>query len=390
MRKLWTVRMRLTALYGGLFIITTTVFLVAMDLLLRRLLDQEVSAIKAKRQATHSVGLSFRGRIQDTGQPDPSTTASGLRSRVLAHQWAFTWVAVALLALIGAAAAWWLAGRVLRRLHWMTATARRLSLSTLHERIGLVGPQDELKELADTFDAMFERLEQAADNQRRFVANASHELRTPLAIQRVAIEIGLEDPSPEQLARVKQDMLQANQRTEQLIDGLLALAQGERRLTTQELVSLDHLVAEVVEQHRGQAEGAGIALDLQLERVDVSGDPALLSRLTANLVHNAICYNHPGGQIQIRTSPASGLTVANTGPTIAPEEVSGLLEPFRRLHSPGTDPGQGAGLGLSIVAAIAKAHNASLTTVAKPNGGLTVNVKLTAPTHTTPTMALTG
>jgi signal transduction histidine kinase len=299
-----------------------------------------------------------------------------LGASVLAYQWNITWIAVAVLAVVGVVAGWLLAGRLLRPVHRITATARRLSLSTLHERIALTGPRDELRELADTFDAMLDRLERAADSQRRFAANASHELRTPLAIQRAAIEIGLHDPSPDQLARMRRELLQANERTERLIDGLLALAQGERGLERREPVNLADLADEVADQHRPMAVENGVEIDLDLEAVTVTGDPVLLTRLVANLLHNAIRHNHPGGAVRVRTSATTGLTVTNTGPRIPADRVPELFEPFRRPHPPRTGPSEGAGLGLSIVAAIADAHHAHVDASPNPDGGLTVTVAL--------------
>jgi signal transduction histidine kinase len=300
-----------------------------------------------------------------------------LGASVLDYQWNITWVAVAVLGVIGVVAGWLLAGRLLAPVHRITATAQRLSLSTLHERIGLTGPRDELRELADTFDAMLDRLERAADSQRRFVANASHELRTPLTIQRAAIEIGLHDPGPDQLARMRQELLQANERSERLIDGLLALAQGERGPERREVVDLADLADEVIDQHRPMAAEAGVEIDPDLERTTVTGDPVLLTRLVANLLHNGIRHNHPGGHVRVRTS-ATGLTVSNTGPEIHTDHVPELFEPFRRLHPPRTGPSEGAGLGLSIVAAIADAHHARVAARPNPDGGLTVDVALPA------------
>jgi signal transduction histidine kinase len=376
--------MRLTALYGGLFIATTTALLVTVNLLLQRLLDHKIEVVRKRMDPGVPPDLILKTvgpkrPAVEVGVRDLATsTAKDLKTTVLGYQWGVTWIAVALLAVIGVATGWWLAGRVLRPLHRITATAQRLSLSNLHERIALTGPRDELKELADTFDAMLERLERAANSQRRFAANVSHELRTPLAIQRAAIEIGLDDPSPDQLVRMREELLRANLRTERLIDGLLVLAQGERGLDGREPVSLDVLAEEVADHHRDAAVAADVVLKLELEPVTVTGDPVLLARLVANLVHNAIRHNHPGGRLQVRTSPASGLTVSNTGPEIPADRVPELFEPFRRLHPPRTGPSEGAGLGLSIVAAIADAHDAHLTACPNPGGGLTVSVALPA------------
>jgi len=379
-----TVRTRLTALYAGLFLVTSTGLLVTVNLLLNRVVERQVE-------------ITMRGPVQQTFGPYPAgqgitskydpkleaikkaaaaqEQAQDVGAKVLAYQWTVTWIAVAALAVVGVVAGWWLAGRVLRPLQVITATARRLSLTNLDERIALSG-RGELRELADTFDAMLGRLERAAESQRRFVANASHELRTPLAIQRAAIEIGLENPSLEQIGTTREWLLQANLRTERLIDGLLLLAQGERGLEAREPVDFDRLVAEVVDHHREEADAAGVGLELDLEPVTVGGDPVLLARLAGNLVHNAIKYNHRGGKVLVRVSPTAGLTVGNTGPRVPSEHVPDLFEPFRRLDRQRTGQPDGAGLGLSIVAAISEAHDAELSAAANAGGGLTISVAL--------------
>ncbi|XVQ15654.1 HAMP domain-containing protein [Spirillospora sp. CA-255316] len=208
-----TVRVRLTALYSDLFLATSTILLVVVNLLVQNTLADRVSAIEAPSPPPRPLPPL-------SGAPPPIETiraVNDLRAAVLRFQWSVTAVTVVVLAVVSVAAGWWLAGRVLRPLHRITATAQRLSLSNLHEeRIALDGPRDELKELADTFDAMLERLERSVEGQRRFVANASHELRTPLAIQCAAIQIGLDDRSPERLAEVREELLTANRRTERL------------------------------------------------------------------------------------------------------------------------------------------------------------------------------
>jgi signal transduction histidine kinase len=247
-------------------------------------------------------------------------------------------------------------------------------LSNLDERIALAGPRDELKELADTFDAMLGRLERAVESQRRFVANASHELRTPLAIQRAAIQIGLADTSPEQVERMRAELLEANRRTERLIDGLLTLARGERGLDTRDPVRLDEIAEEVVASSRPAAERAGLTIRAAIEPLTVAGDAVLLTQLTTNLLHNAVRYNHPGGEVYVGVSPEQGLTVRNSGPEIPAEQVPELFEPFRRLRTR-TGPADGAGLGLSIVASIAQAHDATVTALPNPGGGLDITVR---------------
>ncbi|MDN3352642.1 HAMP domain-containing sensor histidine kinase [Actinomadura sp. DC4] len=380
-----TVRVRLTALYGGLFLAATTAVLVTVNLLLKRVLDRKVMmyAISVKNTPAQPCdpppdpALLVQRRLNELPEGSPARTAATLRSSVLDYQWGVTLIAVAVLACVAVFAGWWLAGRVLRPLHRITATARRLSLANLDERIALAGPRDELKELADTFDAMLERLERAVESQRRFVANASHELRTPLAIQRAAIQIGLADTSPEQVERMRAELLEANRRTERLIDGLLTLARGERGLDAREPVRLDEIAEEAVAASRPEAERAGVMIRPVIEPLTVAGDAVLLTQLTTNLLHNAIRYNHEGGVVDVGVSPERGLTVRNSGPAVPAASVPELFEPFRRLRTR-TGRSDGAGLGLSIVAAIAHAHDASVVAVPNPGGGLDVAVRLPA------------
>ncbi len=214
-------------------------------------------------------------------------------------------------------------------------------------------------------------------SQRRFVANASHELRTPLAIQRTAIEVGLDDPSPERLAVLRAEMLRNTERSERLIDGLLVLAQGEQGPRIRVPVALDALVDQVVDEHRPSADAAGLSLTVAGSGGTVHGDEILLARLVANLVENAIRYNRPGGLIQIDIGHAT-LRIVNTGFPVRPDRVPELFEPFRRLHPDRTGATDGAGLGLSIVAAIARAHDATVVAAANPDGGLTVTVSFTS------------
>lgn len=295
--------------------------------------------------------------------------------------------ALLLLAATSILVGWWMSGRVLRPVHGITATARRLSEHNLHERIAMPGPDDELKELADTFDGMLDRLEKSFDSRRLFVANASHELRTPLTIQRTAIEIGLADPTAvADIVETREQLLALNRRTERLIDGLLDLAASERGNVQASPVSLDELTADVLRQTGPAAERAGVRLDANLAADSVvSGDPLLLRQLVTNLVENAVNHNHPGGFATIGVS-AGSLRIRNTGPVVPHDRVPELFEPFRRLRPDRTGSAKGSGLGLSIVQAIVHAHAAKITTTPNHHGGLTIAITLptTKPTQHTP------
>ncbi|MFI6734769.1 ATP-binding protein [Nonomuraea sp. NPDC050451] len=343
-----TVRVRLTLIYSGLFLLTSTVLLVTVNLLLRHALDRRIGRIGPIPVAPAAPGL-----------PDHQLpTLPDLVDEVIDYQWGVTVATVGILTLVSVIVGWLVAGRILRPVHRITATAQRLSMSTLHERIALIGPKDELKELADTFDAMLDRLQRSVEGQRRFIANASHELRTPLAVQRAAIEIGL----PEDVGEIRDKLLFHNHRTESLINALLVLAQAEHGLENRAPVALDEVVLLVL------ADGGSdeVTVTTRIEPLVVDGDPILLSQLVTNLVDNATRYNHPGGTVEITLSRGV-LTVRNTGPHVPQERFGDLFEPFRRLQ---TTRGQGAGLGLSIVASIAKAHGADVRASPNPGGGL--------------------
>jgi signal transduction histidine kinase len=287
--------------------------------------------------------------------------------------------AVALLVLLVLAllVGWWMAGRVLRPVHAITTTARRLSWQNLHERIALAGPPDEFTELADTFDDLLARLDNAFSSQQRFIANASHELRTPLTIQRATIQIGL-DPaaSADEIAIVRAQLLDANRRAEHLIEGLLLLAQCDHGLAHREPVALHESAAAALTQHEFGAEQAGVSVELDLRPTTVHGDPVLLLQLVSNLVQNAIGHNHRGGSVSVHTSPGRGLIVTNTGPHVPAEVLPELFEPFRRGVAARTAPAKGAGLGLSIVRSITDAHAGQLAARSNAGGGLQIQVRL--------------
>jgi signal transduction histidine kinase len=303
-----------------------------------------------------------------------------ISDRLVRQMLQYSALALGVLILLAFALGWWLAGRALRPVHEMAAAARRLSSANLHQRIPLHQPKDELRDLGESFNALLDRLGAAFASQQRFVANAAHELRTPLAIQRATIQIGLsEHPiDPAELDSVREELLTANRRHEQLIDGLLLLARGERGLDRLDPVDLAEVAHDVLPPLRAEAGERSVELNLSTEAVVVDGDAVLLGQLLANLVQNAIRYNHPDGRVDVRVARSS-ITVTNTGPIVPADAIDDLFEPFRRLHPDRTGSASGAGLGLSIVRSIATAHGGTVT--ARPNstgGGLTVRVGLPA------------
>lgn len=297
-------------------------------------------------------------------------------------------VAVALAAALG----WVVASRALAPLHRITATARRVADDSLHRRIALAGPRDEIRDLADTFDAMLERLDRSFDGQRRFVALASHELRTPLTITRTVLEVALDDPAtPAETRALGDRLLGVTARHERLIDGLLTLAVAEQAPAAVEEADLADLARTVVAQAAGEAGRAGVGLEADLAPAPVTGDPLLLERLVQNLVDNAVRHNARGGFVTVRTGPAVGpgagarVVVENSGPVVPPEAVPALTEPFHQhAGGPGADASRrrrrardgGAGLGLSIVRAVATAHGGTLHLAPRPAGGLRATVTL--------------
>ncbi|MEU8777976.1 ATP-binding protein [Streptomyces sp. NPDC048606] len=318
-------------------------------------------------------------------------------------------IALAVFAVLSLWLAWWMAGRVLRPVGVITETARRLSAANLHERIGLKAPPGELKRLADTFDGMLDRMEDLVGAQRRFAANAAHELRTPLAVQRAAAEIGLAgDPDPAKVARIRERLITVAESSEHLVESLLLLAVSEEGLQSARPVDLTALVtaeltaADLTPTHPAPTDAAPTAgarpagpagdpaaaalpatgadtpsVTTALAPLTVEGDAALLGHLVRNLLDNAVRHNRAGGRIHVATTSDGDLTVSNTGPRIEPGEVPRLLEPFRRRAERRHTAGEGAGLGLSIVASVARAHGAELRAEAGPvpDGGLRVRIR---------------
>jgi signal transduction histidine kinase len=366
MRFRSSLRLRLTALYSGLFLVMGTVLLAVTYLLATRSFGNVLSVPK-----TDGLGGPLRPPPADLRR-----IALTLREAELDRLLTDSILALILTSAVSVLFGWLMAGRALRPIHRITATARRLSSENLHERVALAGPADELKDLADTFDTMLDRLDRAFDSQKRFIANASHELRTPLAIQRAVLQIRLPQATLADLPRIQEELLVANRRSERLIEGLLQLATSDRGLTQREPVDLLAVVTDVLDSHHDEITEAGLRLRRDLQPVRCHGDALLLTQLVRNLVHNAIRHNVPGGQLEVHTSAGAGLVVRNTGPMIAAERVEELFEPFRRLAPQRTGSARGAGLGLSIAKSIATAHGGSIHARPGEHGGLTVRVSL--------------
>jgi signal transduction histidine kinase len=286
-------------------------------------------------------------------------------------------IALAVVAVLALLAGWLVAGRMLRPIRTITHTARRISSTSLHERLALAGPQDELKELGDTLDDLFARLESSFEAQRRFVAHASHELRTPLTRERALLQVALGDTSTSDMWRsTAQELLISNREQETLIESLLTLASSEGGLDHREPVDLAHTVRTILRE-RSDGDPPGLHIDTTLESASLEGDPRLLERLATNLLDNAVTHNLDDGRVDISTGCRDGvavLTVANTGPVIPESEIDRLFQPLQRLDPDRVHRNNGHGLGLSIVRAIAAAHGAAITAKPSPDGGMSIEV----------------
>ncbi len=292
-------------------------------------------------------------------------------------------IALAIVASLSLGLGWFLAGRLLRPLQTITKTARAISAKSLHRRLALRGPRDELREVGDTFDELLERLERSFEAQRQFVANASHELRTPLTLERAVVEVALADPraSNETLRATCERVLAIGEQQERMIDALLALARSERGLEREEPFDLGRLVGETVAAREPDLAARGLALEGTLESAPTSGEERLAERLVANLVDNAMQHNVEGGWVRVDTAAIAGravLTVSNSGPVVPASEVERLFRPFQRIGTARVTGADGHGLGLSIVSAIADAHGAELQARARPEGGLEITVGFVA------------
>jgi signal transduction histidine kinase len=356
--------MRLTALYCVLFVLSAVVLLAI----------------------TNGVGSSTSQTTTVTsGGAQQGRTVAVQAQTATSHQYLLgSAIALGVMVVVSVAAGWVVAGRVLRPLRVMTATTRRISADSLHERLAIDGPGDELKDLADTIDALLERLDGAFAAQRRFVANASHELRTPLATMRVSLDVAVAKPGPVPpgtitlAGQVRAEL----DKVDQLLEGLLVLARAQHgALPGRAVLPLDYVVSAAL----AAQEDAITARNLTVQHVSgsdgiwVEGSQPLLRRMADNVIGNAVCHNRDGGWIRITTTASNGaarLTIENGGDILDPAQAAGLAQPFRRLGADRTGSDDGAGLGLSIVAAITQAHRGSLQLHARPGGGLKVTITL--------------
>jgi signal transduction histidine kinase len=380
----WTIRTRLSLLYAGAFFAASLALIAFIYFFLGQVIDQQFMIGIAPGtppletvpdqldQAHRMVDVLIRRARVDT-----------LKTMLLASG-----VVAAVMTVIAGLIGWFVAGQALGPLRSITATARRVADRSLHERIALKGPDDEIKNLADTLDAMLDRLDRSFESQRRFIANASHELRTPLTISRTLIEVALLDAgADEKMKQLGNTLLAVNQRHEKLTEGLLTLAGSDQRAIDLQPVDLADVAGHVVSELRALAENMGVELQADLQPAIVRGDPFLLERMIHNLVENGIHHNLPrGGWVRVDTKMVEGraeFVIQNTGPIVPAHEIPGLFEPFRRLvgterlaSSAGASVVRGAGLGLSIVRSAVRAHDGEVVATPREGGGLTVRVDI--------------
>ncbi|MEP6597989.1 MAG: HAMP domain-containing sensor histidine kinase [Actinomycetota bacterium] len=374
-----TLRIRLALLYGGLVLLVGLSLLVAAVVLLNR----SVADIGVFRDSRGTVTIRDSTREIYSGSPeDLIKQAHDQASSYLLHTGL---IYFAIIVAIGSLGGYLLAKQALRPIARVTHTAQQLSTETLSQRIDLGGPDDELRELADTFDEMLGRLDAAFDSQRLFVANASHELWTPLSVIRTELDVTLSDPdaSVEELRRMGQVVAQATERAQRLVGSLLTLARLQAgvagELETREQIDLRGLVPAVLAAVEAEAQDRQIAIEHDLAEACTLGDPRLLERLIGNLVENAVRHNVAGGWLRItsgETAELAWLHVANGGAVIAQSEVVSLFDPFRRGGGKVRTANRGSGLGLSIVRLIVEAHHGRLQAAAPPFGGLAIRIEL--------------
>jgi signal transduction histidine kinase len=338
-------------------------------------LSQECYPPKGNHRIPNTAACKQLEEAYNAGAASGSQTQ---RQRALSSLLAFSLAGLAVMTVASGGLGWFMSGRVLRPVQVITETARRASEQHLGERLALTGARDELKELADTFDGMLERLDAAFATQRRFVANASHELRTPLTVMRTAIDVTLAKPSPteRQLTDMAVRVRRSIDRAESMVEALLTLAVSDQGKLSTEFTDLATCAEDAIDAAAPGIERLDLHVDTELDPAQTTGDPQLLQRMIANLVDNAVRHNEPGGWIRLRTGTSDAavyLQIANSGPFIPDDAVPSLFEPFRRMQAR-TGVRDGAGLGLAIARSVLTAHRATVTARSQPAGGLDISV----------------
>ena len=387
--RIWPqrVRTRLALLYAVLFLVSgsallaLTYGLVAANLPAQSSTAQPSSGLDKNQLA--KLRVACKQQKPDVGtvlacKRAFSAGADSVRDSALNSLLLFSLLGLGVMTVASGGLGWFVSGRVLRPVRAITETARRASDQHLGERLALTGAQDELKELADTFDDMLERLDQAFAAQRRFVANASHELRTPLTVMRTAIDVALAKPNrtTQQLEDMAARVRRSIDRAEHMIEALLVLAISDQGVTSSELLDLSAVAEDALELAAPGITRLGLSVQPDLGPAEATGDQQLIERMVWNLVDNAVRHNEPGGWIRVTTGRCPGgavLRITNSGAVVPPEAVPTLAEPFRRIDK---QPDDGVGLGLSIAQSVSIAHGAQLDIHSQPGGGLDISLIL--------------
>jgi signal transduction histidine kinase len=392
-----TIRMRLTLLYASAFFIAGALLIGIMYLQLHQVVGQQL-VVRNVIVGPPALEAPLPEPPDVLVQREPGLLAEAqaqlgkARAAALQRMMLVSIVSLVAVGVLAAVLGWLLAGQALQPLRQITSTVRGIADRNLHQRIAMSGPKDEIRDLADTLDGMLERLHRAFDSQQRFIANASHELRTPLTLNRTLIEVAmLKEARPDSaLAQMGSTLLAVNRRHEDLIDGLLMLASGEQEIADPVDTDIAQLARHTLGECAGAAQAAGVEVRTQFAPAPCRGDPVLLERCIHNLVDNALRYNvASGGWVGIATgTDAQGqafVRIENSGPAVPPHEVPRLFEPFRRLASVERQADtsvlpvrRGAGLGLSIVRAIATSHRGRIEAQARAAGGLAIEVMVPA------------
>jgi signal transduction histidine kinase len=375
-----TVRLRLTLVYVVLFVVSgaalLAINLAALGFSQTRASRAAVAAPPAAAPASNRTEASGAGQPSTQPQPDQNTQINRAAAVIAAA------IALGIMTVVSIALSWIVAGRVLRPLRTMTATTRQISEHSLHERLAMQGPGDELKELGDTIDGLLGRLEGSFNAQRRFVANASHELRTPHAMIRTSVDVATAKPGPlpPQVEVLADKVREGLDRADRLLEGLLTLARAQHgALPDRATVSLRQVVSAALDARGDAIARMDVEVDRALRDARVDGSETLLSRMVENVIDNAVRHNERGGWIHVETGmdgAAATLVVETGGRVLDESKVQELAQPFRRLGADRTGSENGTGLGLSIVAAIAAAHGGALHLHARPQGGLRVLIVL--------------
>ena len=391
LRRLWPrkVRTRLTLIYAAPFLVAgLAVFGLALFVLQKTILPTSPTpsliasgkVVGSAEQACQAYSITSAPLCEHAYAAYYAGTVAGMQAQqnTLAKLLGFWALGLGLMTFASGGLGWYISGRLLRPVREITETARRASQQHLGERLALTGPRDELRELADTFDDMLERLDGAFAAQGRFVANASHELRTPLTLMRTAIDVTLAKPAPSarQLTDMAVRVRRSVDKAETMIEALLTLAVSDRGKLSTEQADLATWAEDAIDTAAPEIERLNLTVEAKLDPAETAGDPQLLERMITNLVGNAVRHNESGGWIRLRTGSSPGaayVEIANGGPVIPDDKVAGLFEPFRRMESR-TGRSDGVGLGLSIVRSVATAHQATVTARSQPGGGLAISV----------------